>query len=252
MVESIKGILVKKKEITKDLFILWIKPSHPLLFEPGQYLTLGKDGIERPYSIFSSPHEENIEIFLELVPKSLTTEKSLSPKLFSLKLGDDVDIRPRTRGKFVLETEAETHIMLATVTGIAPFISMVRAYLHGHYKQKFEKPWYIFHGASYQDEFGYTQELTQATQTGKIIYIPTISRPQDPRNQGWKSTTGRVNLIIDDYLKKYTLIPNNKTMAYLCGNKGMIEYLGNKRVKPDLPLGKLVQAGYKVREEVFF
>ena len=46
--------------------------------------------------------------------------------------------------------------MVATVTGIGPFVSMVRAYLHegrqGH-------TFYILHGASYPDDFAYQAEL---------------------------------------------------------------------------------------------
>jgi hypothetical protein len=32
----------------------------------------------------------------------------------------------------------------------------------------------------------------------------------------------------------------------------MIDYLGNKREKPDKPLGKLVKAGFRVKEEIFW
>jgi len=61
--------------------------SHPggehFNFLPGQYATLGvEDGgkrIERPYSIASSPSEDEVEFFFELVP-----EGALTPQLHKL------------------------------------------------------------------------------------------------------------------------------------------------------------------------
>ena len=249
---NMKGIVVRKKKFAQDHFILWIKPTEPLHFEPGQYITVGKEGTERPYSIASAPHEENIELFLEVVPKTLETNQSLTPRLYALEPGEEVQLRPHAKGKFTLNPTATTHIMIATVTGIAPFVSMVRAYLHGYYKRTFEKTIYVFQGASYQDELGYDTELSLAAQKGAVVYIPSISRPQEERNKNWKGQTGRVNLILNEYLQRFHLSPNDQTTVYLCGNKGMIEYLGNKREKPEKPLGTLVQAGFKIREEVFF
>lgn len=248
----VTATVVKRKDIAKGHFLLWFRSSQPFTFEPGQYLTMGKEGTERPYSIVSAPHEKDIELFLEMVPKELETEKSLTPKLHSLKIGDTVSLRPKAKGRFVLNVAMQTHVMIATVTGIAPFISMIRAYLHGYYHQIFERPFYVFQGSSYVDEFGYYEELCEATKTGKLVYIPTISRPNEARNAEWQGTKGRVNLILDEYFKKFNIVADEKTMVYLCGNKGMIENLGNKRETPQKPLGTLIKAGFKVKEEIFF
>ena len=59
----------------------------------GQYCTIGLEGIERPYSIVSSPHEPYLELFLERVPHG-----ALTPRLWGLRLGDPVSLRPRPKG----------------------------------------------------------------------------------------------------------------------------------------------------------
>ncbi|MBI3017050.1 MAG: hypothetical protein HYY62_03515 [Deltaproteobacteria bacterium] len=235
-----QATIVKKKVLTPDLVIMWLKPNIPFTFKPGQYCTIGIKNIERPYSIASAPHEELIEFFLEVVPKTLETEKSLSPKLYDLSVGDTVSLRPNAKGMFLLEEKYPTQVMISTTTCIAPYISMVRAYLAGYYKTTFTKPIYLFHGVSYQDEFGYLEELKAAEKTGKIMYVPTVSRDTEARNTSWKGQIGRVNIILNDYFKKLNILPQ-ESLLYLCGNKKMIE-----------ELRKLNQVGFKIKEEIFF
>ena len=63
-----KATLVKRVVITDELMIIWLKCDEEFPFKPGQYCTLGINGIERAYSIASAPHEGDLEIFVELVP----------------------------------------------------------------------------------------------------------------------------------------------------------------------------------------
>ena len=82
--------------------------SHPagggVQFSPGQYATLGveHDGkrMERPYSIASSPFEDEMEFFFELVP-----EGALTPRLHKLQPGDGLLMRKVPKGKFTLDTQ---------------------------------------------------------------------------------------------------------------------------------------------------
>ncbi len=212
-----KAKLVSRRDITNDLMVIKLEPEQgPLKFKPGQYCTLGVDGIERAYSIVSAPHEPHLEIFVELVP-----EGELTPRLWKLKLGDTVSIRPRPKGIFVMDTKAHHHLMLSTVTGVAPSVSMVRDYLHrgspGHHH------FYILLGASYQDELVYDQELAAlaAQHPQSILFVPSVSRPKEARNAGWTGVTGRINAIVEEYLDKFQL-PKDDTLIYACGHPGMI------------------------------
>lgn len=203
--------------MTDDLFRIWIKSETEFTFKPGQYCTIGLEGIERPYSIASSPSEEDIELFIEAIPRPIG---KLTPLLHHLKVGDEVSIRPRAKGLFVFNPDYRNHVMVSTVTGVTPFISMLRAY--------YENPrggdrFYILEGASYHDEFGYDDELDQmAADHDEIIFVPSVSRPDEERNSNWSGATGRINTLVEDYLREFD-IPPEGTLIYACGHPGMIE-----------------------------
>jgi len=247
--QKIQAEIVKKNILTDELFIMWLRPERKFTFGPGQYCTLGYEGTERPYSIVSAPHEKDLELFLEMAPQSLRGKTSLTPKMYGLKVGTKIEMRPEACGRFVLDKNFETHVMIATVTGIAPYISMLRAYLHGDYKKQYKI--YVFQGASYKDEFGYDRELKKISERGILTYVPTISRPQEDRNKGWLGATGRVNEIVLAQFEKYGITPVN-TAVYLCGQHGMIDDLGNAKETADKPLGKLFRASFQIRREMFY
>src|SRR2546422_9403360 len=65
--------ILERRGLSPDLWIVRIDPGGPFEFRAGQYATLGVDHdgkrIERAYSIVSSPYEESLEFFVELVPQ---------------------------------------------------------------------------------------------------------------------------------------------------------------------------------------
>jgi ferredoxin/flavodoxin---NADP+ reductase len=148
-------VVTERRNLTPDLAVVRLQPEIPYAFTPGQYCTIGLDGVERPYSIVSSPHEPFLELFLELVPHG-----ELTPKLWTLRVGDPLSLRPRPKGVFTLEEKFPVHLMVATVSGIAPFVSMLRHVIrHGERRFRFV----VLQGASYQDEFAYREELEAAS-----------------------------------------------------------------------------------------
>ena len=235
MPELPQATVTKRKALTDDLILLWLVPDVPFSFKPGQYCTIGLEKIERAYSIVSGPHEPELELFIELVPNG-----PLSTKLWNIQQGDKVSIRPRAKGIFLMEQKYTNHIMLSTVTGVVPFVSIVRSYIHrgeeGHH-------FYILEGASYQDEFGYKEELESLARSYPhlVTYVPTVSRPQEERNAGWTGATGRVNHIVEECIQEFGLPPES-TLAYACGHPGMIE-----DVK-----ARLIPRGFTVKEERFW
>ena len=58
--------VLRRVDITDDLLLMWISRPQGFNFKAGQYCTIGSEGIERAYSISSAPHEEDIELFVEL------------------------------------------------------------------------------------------------------------------------------------------------------------------------------------------
>ena len=225
--------IVARRDLTEDLMLLWLEVPPSFSFRPGQYITIGRDGIERPYSIVSAPHElPRVELFIELVRRG-----KLTPRLWRLGPGDQVTMRPRAKGLFAFEPSYPNQLMVATVTGIAPYMSMLRDYLHrGRRGHRF----YVLQGASYHDEFGYDAELRELARRHPhlVTYVPTVSRPQEERNAGWQGETGRVNTIVEKYIECFGLRPQD-TIVYACGHSGMIE-----DVK-----ARLLPKGWRVKEE---
>lgn len=229
--------ILKRKDFTEDLWSIWLEKPEGFTFKPGQYCTIGSEGVERAYSIVSAPYEEELELFVELVPPP---DGNLTPLLFDLKEGDSVTIRPRAKGIFVFDPSLPNHLFVATVTGVVPYISIIRQYIEdgqtGHH-------FYILMGASYHDEFAYDAELEKlaAEHPDMITFVPTVSRPDEEPNVGWTGEKGRVNNIVEKYAEKWELGAQD-TIVYACGHPGMIEDVKDR----------MVPRGYDVREERFW
>ncbi|HET7702838.1 MAG TPA: FAD-binding oxidoreductase [Candidatus Limnocylindrales bacterium] len=227
--------LVRRVDETDDLAYVWVKfDGEPTPFEPGQYMTIGvfADGKlwQRPYSVASAPRvagDEGYEFYVRLVPIERFTSL-----LWRLPVGHGMRmIGPK--GKFLLEHDDErTHVYVSTGTGIAPFISMVRETQAAGAPRRTV----VLHGCSYQDELGYRPELEAWEREGTypLTYVPTISRPADPRNAGWDGRTGRVEHVIGSVCDDLGLDPE-QTVVYICGNPDMIINVERELMARDFP-----------------
>jgi ferredoxin--NADP+ reductase len=112
-----------------------------------------------------------------------------------------------------------THLFVSTGTGIAPFISMMRQTL----AERRPRRTVVLHGCSYVDELGYRDLLAGWERDGSypLHYVPTISRPGDPRNAGWIGRTGRAESVVASVCHDLGLRPE-RTVVYICGNPEMI------------------------------
>ena len=217
------GRITARRDIADGLWAIRVDPGGPFRFDPGQYATLGVETpgglVERAYSIVSAPHEAELEFFIELVH-----EGELTPLLFKRRVGDTLHVRNRAKGRFLLDIDsvAIDRLLLCTVTGVAPFVSLVRAHTRDWKEGRFEggRRVFLIHGASHSSEFGYRQELQRlATEVPWFKYVPTVSRPwSDP---AWTGETGRVDDILRKYVDRWQLDPASAT-AHLCGHPQMI------------------------------
>lgn len=218
----IRGLVTFRREVTSDLWIIRIQPSERIAFLPGQYVTVGLPGsakmAERPYSIASSPAEPELEFFIERVPSGV-----LTPELYRVPLGGEVYLRRAAKGKFLYDDQGGhlNHFMVATVTGVAPFMSMVRDLVaRGKQERQIGQRIVVIHAASLSSELGYHEVLAAyALEHSWFHYVPTISRSWlDP---AWPGERGRAEDIVRKYLDMYGFLPTNTT-AYMCGNPNMI------------------------------
>ncbi|MFY9741726.1 MAG: ferredoxin--NADP reductase [Candidatus Sulfotelmatobacter sp.] len=216
--------ITRRVDFAPDLWAFAIDPGERFDFIPGQFATLGLevDGkrIERPYSMVSAPGENELEFFCELVP-----EGKLTPALYKLQPGDELLMRKIPKGKFTLQTGDSriNHLFVSTVTGVAPFVSMIRNLARDWREHRFDGAHRLFllNGASRPWEFGYKDELTRLSEEMPWLqYIPTVSRPWD--HSEWPGEIGRADDILRKYADQWGLEPKN-THAYLCGHPDMIE-----------------------------
>ncbi|MDE3179759.1 MAG: ferredoxin--NADP reductase [Acidobacteriota bacterium] len=237
--------IIERRDYGPELWSIRARAEEKLNFKPGQYATLAVERnnrmIQRAYSIVSSPLEDELEFFFELVP-----QVELTPLLFKALVGDSIWMRRQARGRFTLDANSghNRHFLLATVTGVAPYVSIVRtaidAFNHG---MSPENQMVVIQAASRSWEFAYCDELRSlASSCGWLRYIPSVSRPwEDP---DWKGETGRVEDIARKYLDAFEFTPSNST-AYLCGHPQMIENCK----------GILKRSGFSrdfVREEIYW
>lgn len=216
--------IIERRDFSEDLWAIRIKSEGPFSFTPGQYATFGvaEDDklIERPYSIVSSPYEDTLEFFFELVP-----EGQLTPRLHKLPTGASLMMRKTAKGRFTLDTKSghKKHFLVSTVTGVAPYCSMVRT-LHRDWKEgKYPEglKLYVLQGASRSWELGYREELEKiAAEAPWLEYIPTVSRPWEDKD--WRGEVGRCEDVLRKYSDQFDLDPADTT-GYLCGHPEMIE-----------------------------
>jgi len=246
----VKAVVASRRDINADLWVIRIRPEEKIAFQAGQYATIAlpSDGVsgapkivERPYSIASAPSESEMEFFLELVPNG-----ELTPLLHRVAVGGEIALRRSAKGRFTIDAASghKNHFLVATVTGVAPYLSMVRELAAGEARgEAVPHKLAILQGSSIPIELVYDQDLAaRAKSHNWLHYFPTISRPWlDP---AWKGEVGRVEDVVRKYLDALGFTPADTT-AYLCGNPEMVE-----NVK-----GVLKRAGFAkefVKEEIYW
>lgn len=241
--------ITHRKEHAPDLWTLRVRPAERLVFQPGQYATLalreGEEIVERPYSIVSSPEEEEVEFFFELVPHG-----GMTPALHKMKPGESLMMRRKADGEFAFDDLSghKQHFFVATVTGIAPFVSMVRSMARRI--RNGDRPGHrlvVLHGASRSWEFGYRDELeTLARDSDWFCYVPTISRPWEDRH--WQGEVGRCEDVLRKCLDSHGFEAASTT-AYLCGQPQMITNAAALLKRKGFPKNAIRQEIYWVSTE---
>jgi ferredoxin/flavodoxin---NADP+ reductase len=234
-------------------------------YQAGQYVTLAMDTPEglvaRPYSVASSPLDRDAyELYVVRVDGG-----ALTPALFAAPAGTRVWVGP-PKGHFTLAAAAaRTVVMVATGTGLAPFLSQIRTLFRLHavgvpagYRVV------LMHGCAFADEFSYRDELRRyADERGDdfdFTYLTTASRADE--GHGWSPAhgAGRVNELFRclfdlptdarrrvglpegvDKRHLRDLIRGEPAALMVCGNPGMIDDLRE-------PARQLGMGGFMVEE----
>jgi ferredoxin--NADP+ reductase len=212
--------LVERRHLTVDVASLFVRPDAAgTPYAPGQYATLGlADGdrvVQRPYSM-AAPHavDRTWEFHVRRVRGGALTERLWElPAGARLRLGTP-------RGRFTQDPlDERSRLFVATGTGIAPFVAMIRDDLAAGRRRRTV----VVHGVAHADELGFADLLSglAADRRSMLHYVPTVSRPEDPRNAGWTGANGRAEAVLAEGWDAFGL-DHGGVVAYLCGNPGMV------------------------------
>jgi len=217
----LEGRVIENRFWTGTLFSLRVEAPR-LAFEAGQFvrlaLDLGEGGarsrIARPFSFVNPPEDPVMEFYGVIVP-----EGPLSPHLARLKKGDPLLVADNPSGFLVLSElpPAEDLWLVATGTGIAPFLSILRS----------EAPWQryrrviLVHAARRANELVYKEIILELQSSRKQFrYISFVSRETH-----LESLAGRIpGAIRDGRLEAMTQpISPERSQFMLCGNPDMLK-----------------------------
>ncbi len=243
-----------RTEVAPGLITLRVAPEGWELpeFSPGQFAVLGlppwsarcdfaepEDSppasdrlLRRAYSIASSSRaREYLEFYVALVRSGAFT-----PRLFALSAGDRLWLSPRITGMFTLREvpEASDLVLVATGTGLAPYMSMLRSGLAQQPGRRFA----VIHGARHSWDLGYRSELMALERAWpRFSYFPVVSRPEE-EDPPWTAHRGYVqDLWTSDAVERaWGRMPSPAdTHVFLCGNPFMV----------DVMAGLLKSTGYR-------
>ncbi len=111
------------EQVATETVRLELKVPEAVVFEPGQYVRIQPVGADfhRSYSMANVPGSTRLQFFIRLVSGG-----AFSQWLSNAKPGDRVELST-PHGTFFLRDEDRPRLFVAGGTGVAPFLSMLRA-----------------------------------------------------------------------------------------------------------------------------
>lgn len=214
----IEGTVVGQRRWTDRLRSLQVD-AEVGAFEAGQFTKLALDvageRVARPYSFVNPPHARPLEFYYVEVDGG-----PLSPRLMQLGAGDTVLLAPNPSGFLVLSEvpAADTLWLLATGTGIGPFLSILST----------ETPWTRFrhcvlvHAVRHAQELTYRDTLDQlaARRGERLRVLPMVSRERHPG-----ALEGRMPAAIADGRMERAAglaLGPATSQVMICGNPGAV------------------------------
>lgn len=197
-------------------------------FVPGQFIRLGVEGgdaamVWRAYSIVSNPAADHLEFYSIVVPDGPFTQP-----LSHLGVGDVVRIDPTVYGflrddRFVEGTQLW---LLATGTGIAPFVPMLEdPAIRSRYEDIV-----LVHSVRRGAELAYRESIARrcvasSDDGARLHYLPTLTSDERLDDAPVGSLRGRITTLLDDGRLESAAgfeLSVAESRLMICGNPSMI------------------------------
>lgn len=238
---------------TGHLFSFRTTRPPSLRFQNGQFVMIGLQVEGRPllraYSIASPHYAEELEFYSIKAP-----DGPLTSRLQKIVVGDEVLVGRKPTGTLVLDAllPGRTLYLLATGTGLAPFLSLVR---DPEVYDRFEQV-VLTHTCREEADLGYREYIESLHRDGdlgeviggKLSYYPSLTR-------GTFKTMGRITDLIGSgqMAGDLSLSPLNPTSdrVMLCGGPPMLADLRSLLAGRGFAEGSLSEPGAFVYERAF-
>lgn len=211
---------------TENLLSFTITRPSGYRFIPGQYSRLGlqlanNEWVWRAYSVVSAPKQSLLEYYGVIVPGGLFTGA-----LQRVRPGDQIGLDKHLFGFMTADRfkGGSTLWMLATGTGLGPFVSILRDSAIWEQFQNIV----LVHGARHANELSYSDELSAMQQAsgGQFRLMQAVTRDTDPAALPTGVMQGRItSLLASGQLEQaagHRMTPEDARVM-LCGNPAMIE-----------------------------
>lgn len=229
---------VKVTEIehyTDTLFRFKTERPSTFRFTAGEFtmIGMGDNDVSRAYSITSGPYDEYLEFYSIKVP-----DGPLTSRLQNIAIGDEIEIGTKPTGTLTLANlDLGGNLwLLATGTGIAPFISLLR---DPYTYDAFDSIRVIWSVRYPKELEAYDQFLKEQD----ILYTPTVTR-----DSAWQGMNKRITVQMSD--QQQDILPV-KDKIMVCGSMPFNEDIQNMLNSWGWQEGTRKTAGTFVQEKAF-
>lgn len=229
---------VKVTEIehyTNTLFRFKTERPSTFRFTAGEFImvSMGDNNISRAYSLTSGPYDEYLEFYSIKVP-----DGPLTSRLQNIEIGDSIAIGTKPTGTLTLANlELGGNLwLLATGTGIAPFISLLRDPFTYDAFDSIRVIWSVRHVKELE---AYDQFLKDQD----ILYTPTVTR-----DSAWTGMNKRITVQMAD--QQQDILPT-KDKVMVCGSMPFNDDIKNMLTNWGWQEGTRKNAGTFVQEKAF-
>jgi ferredoxin--NADP+ reductase len=239
---------------TDRLFTFTTTRDPALRFSNGHFTMIGLKVNDKPllraYSIVSANYEDHLEFLSIKVP-----DGPLTSRLQHVKEGDEIIVGRKPTGTLLIDylVPGKRLYMLATGTGLAPFMSIVR---DPETYEKFEQV-ILVHGVRQKDELAYhdllVKHLPHHELLGEMVakqlrYYPTVTR-EAYRNMGRVTELIETGKLFEDL--KLPALDAEHDRVMICGSPGMLRDLKHMLESRGFAEGNTSTPGAFVIERAF-
>ena len=206
------------KNLTDEVVevILRLPPTASFQFLEGQYLDVIQCNVRRSYSIASTRKEKEIKLLIKEYPNG-----QMSNYWFNEAKDNDLLRIEGPKGTFYLRESQNPLVFLATGTGIAPVLSMLKGLDEdGTYHQT--QPINIYWGNRKKEDFFWQPAF-------KNLHVSLYQVSSQP-NDDWSESVGYVQDIALNEIKNISDFD-----VYACGSNAMIQSAKKQFVAKGLP-----------------